>query len=264
MLSTKAGKAVSTELQFDMQVKLNLITKHATEDEKYKFTSIAHNLNETTLKKCFHMLDKDKAAGVDNALYKGLTVVLANDDEQRSPKLMAKLIQDNDVDMIQMTPSRMQLLLNHDKELSCLKNAKEIMIGGEPFPLSLLRTLQEKTTAKIYNMYGPTETTIWSTVSELTNKDRIDIGHPIKNTEIYIVDENLSILPDGEAGEICIAGKGLAKGYVNRDDLTAEKFIYLLQKPDVRVYRTGDLGCYLPDGDFEYLGRTDNHWSLTE
>ena len=192
------------------------------------------------------------------ALYKGLTVILANEDEQRNPKLMAQLIRDNAVDMVQMTPSRMQLLLNHDKELSCLENVKEIMIGGEPFPISLLHTLQEKTTAKIYNMYGPTETTIWSTVSELTCKDRIDIGRPIKNTEIYIVDENLSLLPAGQAGEICIAGKGLAKGYVGRDDLTKETFIYLSQNHDVRVYRTGDVGRYLPDGDLEYLGRTDN------
>lgn len=192
------------------------------------------------------------------ALYKGLTVVLANEDEQRNPKLMAKLIQDNAVDMIQMTPSRMQLLLNHDKELLCLKNVKEIMIGGEPFPLSLLRVLQEKTTAKIYNMYGPTEATIWTTVSDITHKERIDIGHPIKNTEIYIVDEGLSVLPNGRTGEICIAGKGLAKGYVGRDDLTAEKFIFLPQKPDVRVYRTGDMGRYRPNGDLECLGRTDN------
>lgn len=192
------------------------------------------------------------------ALYKGLTVVLANEEEQRNPKLLAKLIQDNAVDMIQMTPSGMQLLLNYDKELSCLKNVKDIMIGGEPFPLGLLRKLQEKTTANIYNMYGPTETTIWSTVSDLTHKDRIDIGSPIKNTEIYIVDKNLSILADGQIGEICIAGKGLAKGYVGRDDLTAEKFIYLPQKPDVRVYRTGDIGRILPDSNLEYLGRTDN------
>ena len=94
------------------------------------------------------------------ALFKGLTIVLANEDEQRNPKLMEKLIQDNAVDMVQMTPSRMQLLLNHDKELTCLKNVKRIMIGGEPFPISLLKTLQEKTNSKIYNMYGPTETTI--------------------------------------------------------------------------------------------------------
>lgn len=192
------------------------------------------------------------------ALYKGLTVILSNDDEQRNPRLMAKLIQDNDVDMVQMTPSRMQLLINHDRELSCLKSVKVIMIGGEPFPLSLLHILQEKTTAKIYNMYGPTETTIWSTVSNLTNKNRIDIGQPIKNTEIYIVDDNLNILPYRQVGEICISGEGLAKGYVGRDDLTAEKFIYLPQKPDTKVYRTGDIGKYLQDGNIEYLGRTDN------
>ncbi len=192
------------------------------------------------------------------ALYKGLTVVLGNEDEKCNPKLMAKLIQDKAVDMIQMTPSRLQMLLNYDKELSCLKNLKEIMIGGEPLPLSLLRTLQEKTTAKIYNMYGSTETTIWSTVSDLTNKEYIDIGRSIKNTEIYIVDENINIIENGQAGEICIAGQGLAKDYVRRADLTAEKFTYLPQKPNVRVYRTGDVGKYLPDGNLEYLGRIDN------
>ena len=192
------------------------------------------------------------------ALNKGLTVVLADEEEQRNPKLMAKFIQDNAVDMIQMTPSRMQLLLNYDKELTCLKRVKEIMIGGEAFPFGLFQTLQEKTTARIYNMYGPTETTIWSTISNLTYKDHIDIGRPIKNTEIYIMDDSLTLLPSGQVGEICIAGKGLAKGYVGRDDLTAEKFIYLPQKTNTRVYRTGDMGRILPDGNLEYLGRTDN------
>lgn len=192
------------------------------------------------------------------AQHKGLTVVLANENEQCNPKLMAKLIQENKIDMIQLTPSRMQLLLNYDKSLSCLRNVKEIMIGGESFPLSLLKTLQENTTAKIYNMYGPTETTIWSTISDLTNKDQVDIGQPIKNTKIYIVDENLYILPNGQAGEICIAGKGLAKGYVGQNDLNAEKFINLPQRPTIKVYRTGDLGRYLENGDLMYLGRTDN------
>ena len=125
------------------------------------------------------------------ALYKVLTVILANENEQRNPKLMAALIQDSDVDMIQMTPSRMQLLLNHDKELLCLKNIKEIMIGGEPFPLGLLRTLQEKTTAKIYNMYGPTETTIWSSVSDLTNKDRIFLYCRTDNLGRFVLQEKV-------------------------------------------------------------------------
>jgi amino acid adenylation domain-containing protein len=192
------------------------------------------------------------------ALEKGLVVVLANEDEQHNPKLMANLIQENNVDMIQMTPSGMQFLLNYDKELVCLMNVKEIILGGEPFPIKLLQILKEKTTAKIYNMYGPTETTIWSTMSELTYKTQVDIGHPIKNTEVYIVDENMDILQKGKAGEICIAGKGLAKGYVGRHDLTDEKFIYLSQKPNVRVYRTGDFGMYLPDNNLQYLGRIDN------
>lgn len=192
------------------------------------------------------------------ALDKGLTVVLANEDEQHNTKLMAKLIKDNAVEIIQMTPSRMQLLLDYDKELSSLKGVKDIMLGGELFPDSLLHTLQEKTTAKIYNMYGPTEATIWSAVSDLTHAKSVNIGRPIRNTEIYIIDENMSIVPDGQSGEICIAGKGLARGYVGKDDLTKEKFSYLPQKPGIRVYRTGDIGRYLPDGNLEYLGRTDN------
>ena len=192
------------------------------------------------------------------ALNKDLDIVLANEDEQHNPKLLAKLIQANDVEMIQMTPSRMQLLYNYDNELSCLKNIKEIMIGGEQFPINLLYALQGKTTAKIYNMYGPTETTIWSTVSDLTIKDRIDIGQPIKNTKIFIIDENGDVLPNGKIGEICIAGRGLAEGYVERDYLSAEKFTYLMQRPKMRIYRTGDLGRYLPDGNLEYLGRIDN------
>jgi acyl-coenzyme A synthetase/AMP-(fatty) acid ligase/acyl carrier protein len=131
------------------------------------------------------------------------------------------------------------------------------MIGGEPFPINLLTTLQRKTTAKIYNMYGPTETTIWSSISDVTHKDRIDIGTPIKNTQILIIDDNLHIL-DGQDGEIAISGDGLAKGYHGDDELTARKFVFLPQIPNMRVYRTGDLGHYLPDGNLECLGRMDN------
>jgi acyl-coenzyme A synthetase/AMP-(fatty) acid ligase/acyl carrier protein len=132
------------------------------------------------------------------------------------------------------------------------------MIGGEPFPLSLLLALQEKTTAKIYNMYGHAETTIWSAVSDLTNEIRIDIGHSIKNASVYIVEENLFILPNEQAGEICIAGRGLAKGYFGRLDLTAERFVCLPQKSETKIYRTGDIGRYLKNGRLEYLGRIDN------
>ena len=191
-------------------------------------------------------------------LMKGMKVFLATEEEQNNPKAIAALIENSKVDMLQMTPSRMQLLLNYDKDLSCLKSVKDIMIGGEDFPEKLLHTLQKKTKANIYNMYGPTETTIWSTISNLTNKDTVDIGKPIKDTRVYIVDKELHIVPDGEIGEICISGKGLAKGYVNDEELTKEKFCPLLDKPEEIIYRTGDLGKVLPSGDLLCLGRTDS------
>ncbi|MDF2801845.1 MAG: dhbF [Anaerocolumna sp.] len=191
------------------------------------------------------------------ALLKGLTIVLANNEERKNPRLLAKLIDKNKVDMVQMTPSGMQLLL-YSKNIECLANIKDIMIGGESFPLNLLKILQKETTAKIYNMYGPTETTIWSAISDLTHKDKVDIGKPIKDTEIYILDHEFQIIDNGQAGEICITGKGLAKGYLGRDDLTAQSFICLPQKPNKRAYRTGDLGRYLPNGNIEYIGRLDN------
>lgn len=190
-------------------------------------------------------------------LIKGMKVFLATEEEQNNPKAMATLIENSQVEMLQMTPSRMQLLLNFDNDLSCLKNVKDIMIGGEAFPEKLLHALQEKTNANIYNMYGPTETTIWSTISDLSNKDTVNIGKPIKDTRVYIVDQDLHIVPDGEIGEICIAGKGLAKGYVNNEELTKEKFCPLPEKPEEIIYRTGDLGKVLPTGDLICLGRTD-------
>lgn len=196
------------------------------------------------------------------ALNKGLTIVLAEKEEQKNPRLMAKLITDGFVDIVQMTPTRMQMLMNYDSELICLKNVKKILIGGEPFPITLLHTLQEKTTAKIFNMYGPTEATGWTTVSNLTNKDHIDIGYPIKDTNVYIVNDKCELLPQGEAGEICISGPCVAKGYVKQDKLTLERFVSLPQQPEIRVYRTGDIGRQLHNGAFECIGRIDNQIKL--
>ena len=191
-------------------------------------------------------------------LTRGLTVVLADENEQKNPKLLADIIINYEIDMLQITPSRMQLLLNHDKDIKCLKNIKEIMIGGEAFPQDLLKKLKSAINAKIYNMYGPTETTVWSTVSDLTEKSCIDIGKPILNTQIYIVDENINLAPEGAEGELYIGGSGLARGYFNKPELTAERFIPNPFIADERIYKTGDLARWLPDGNIEYVGRIDN------
>ena len=190
------------------------------------------------------------------ALYNGVTIVLANDEEYQNPKAIAKLIEDNSINMIQMTPSKLQLMLNYDENLNCLKNVSEIMLGGEILSVKLLKALKQKTNARIYNMYGPTEATLWPTISELTYKEDVDIGTPISNVEIYIIDENNSIISGNEVGEIAIAGACLAKGYHNDESLTNKKFVFL-DELNKRIYKTGDLGRIIGNRLF-YVGRIDN------
>ena len=111
-------------------------------------------------------------------------------------------------------------------------------------------------------MYGPTETTVWSTVQELSKASRIDIGKPLLNTTIRIIDKDNNIQPVGVAGEICIGGCGVGRGYWKNEGLTSEKFIADPAGGDGRVYRTGDVGRWLSDGSIECLGRTDNQVKL--
>lgn len=191
------------------------------------------------------------------SLEKGLIVVLANDEECKNPAKMMDLLKKNEVEMLQLTPSKFQILMDYDRKLFSLTNTKEIMLGGEPLPQKMLEMIKEKTNARIFNMYGPTETTIWSTIGELTYSEFVHIGKPIHETEIYIIDDNLNTLRDGQAGEICIAGKGLAKEYIEQSELTSMKFITLCDL-GTTVYRTGDYGYFLPDGNLQYIGRIDN------
>lgn len=195
-------------------------------------------------------------------LSRGLTVVIADESQQKNPKLLNELIIQNHVDMLQSTPSGMQMLLRYDEEMQGLKYLKEIMVGGEPLPTSLLERLKRLSNAKIYNLYGPTETTVWSTLKDITLCSNINIGKPICNTQIYIVNENIGLQHVAEEGELCIAGDGLARGYLNRPELTEEKFVTNPFNPGSKMYRTGDLAQWLPDGNIEFLGRIDNQIKL--
>jgi acyl-CoA synthetase (AMP-forming)/AMP-acid ligase II/acyl carrier protein len=184
--------------------------------------------------------------------------VLGTEDECKNPRMMAQLLTEHSVDLIQMTPSKMSMLQAIDSKFRCLNAVKRILVGGEQFPLQLLRDLQNFTQATIYNMYGPTETTIWSTVSDLTGKSAVDIGIPLKQTQLYLINENFRLITDCQAGEICIAGPCLADGYYNNPQKTSEVFITLPELPGLRIYRTGDLGRRNSTGRFEWLGRRDN------
>lgn len=188
----------------------------------------------------------------------GLTVVIADEDQQKNPGLLGEAILNNKVRMLSMTPSRMQTLLTLNKCRDFLKPVTEIMLGGEQFPPVLLEKLNKTTGAKIYNMYGPTETTVYSAIQDLTGRTGVDIGTPIANTGILIVDENGRLQPPGTEGELCICGDGLARGYLNKPELTDEKFVPNPYSPEEKMYRTGDLAKWLPDGRIECLGRIDN------
>lgn len=192
------------------------------------------------------------------ALVKGLKVVIADENQQYDPRQLNDLILNTGIDMLQITPSRLKILMSTANYAACLKNLKVIMVGGEQLPQILLDELKKATSAKIYNMYGPTETTIWSTIKDLTESDRVNIGKPIANTTVYILDGQNSLMNVGQQGELCIGGDGLAKGYLNTPGLTSEKFVQNPFKADEKMYRTGDIARWLPNGDIECLGRMDH------
>lgn len=191
-------------------------------------------------------------------LFLGMTVILATVEERKSPRKMMNLLKNNSIQMIQFTPSRLRLLKFVDSKFSSLSELETIMVGGESFPIDLLNSLQENSKAKIYNMYGPTETTIWSTVADLSKIKEIPIGSPIINTDIYLINERNEEANLNEEGEIYIAGSGLAKGYCNNPEQTNKNFISLPIKPYCRAYKTGDIGKYDATGKLIFIGRKDN------
>ncbi len=195
-------------------------------------------------------------------LINGLTICFADDEETVSQKKLASLIEKNEVDVIQTTPTKMRSYLMDKRNLSYLRGLKAIAIGGEAFLPDLYTELHEVTDARIFNIYGPAETTVWSSIVEVKSADGITIGCPIANTQIYIVDGHQKLLPVGAAGELCIAGAGVGKGYLNRPGLTAERFIPNPFRTEENrhgkvLYRTGDLARWRMEGEIEYLGRID-------
>src|SRR5690606_14120788 len=129
--------------------------------------------------------------------------------------------------------------------------------GGEPLPRVLADDLLDRVD-ELWNMYGPTETTVWSTLDRIERDEPILVGRPIANTTVYVLRDDLSLCPIGVPGELYIGGRGVANGYVDRPELTAQQFIPDPFRPGERIYRTGDLVRFRSDGRLEHLGRLDN------
>jgi amino acid adenylation domain-containing protein len=185
----------------------------------------------------------------------GARVIIASRETAVNGSALAALLTRSGATVMQATPATWRLLLAAGWQGS---PQLKILCGGEAFPQDLAAQLLLRA-GSVWNMYGPTETTIWSTLARLQSAEHISIGHPIANTEIYILDEHLHLAPIGVPGELYIGGDGLARGYLNRPELTEERFIPhpFKTEPGARIYRTGDLARYRPDGQIEHLGRVD-------
>jgi natural product biosynthesis luciferase-like monooxygenase protein/amino acid adenylation domain-containing protein len=164
------------------------------------------------------------------------------------------------VSHLQCTPSMAKMLAADATARESLAALKWLFLGGEELPSSLVRELQTITTAEIHNMYGPTETTIWSATHQVEQGEgRIPVGRPIANTEIYILDDFLQPVPVGTPGDLYIGGIGVVRGYHHRPDLTANQFLPdpFSRRPGARFYATGDRARFLQDGTIDFLGRLD-------
>ena len=158
----------------------------------------------------------------------------------------------------QSTPSLLRALVSDPQTLEALGKLKKILIGGEALPASLVDSLRQSFSGEIYNMYGPTETAIWSTVYRVQEqRSTIPIGKPIANTQVYVLDSHLQLVPAGATGDLFIGGDGVVRGFLNRPDLTAERFVGDPFRQGGRLYRTGDLARFQPDGNLEFMGRAD-------
>jgi amino acid adenylation domain-containing protein len=190
-------------------------------------------------------------------LISGAEIVLADTKTARDGYELLKLIKETKVSLIQATPATFRLLLEAgwNEQLPV-----RIFCCGEALPKDLAEKMIGLSIG-LWNMYGPTETTIYSTGKRITNiNEPITIGKPIDNTQVYILDDALNPLPEGETGEIFIAGDGVARGYRHQQALTAERFPEDAINPleGRKMYRTGDLGRILENGEIEYLGRVDH------
>jgi amino acid adenylation domain-containing protein/non-ribosomal peptide synthase protein (TIGR01720 family) len=187
-------------------------------------------------------------------LINGAQCYICSTENTRDAEKLKKEIQIIKPTIMQATPVTWTMLCqagwNNEEKV-------KILCGGEALPERLKKYFID-TNSDAWNMFGPTETTIWSTIQHIKDNEPITIGKPIANTQIYVLDKNLKPTPIGIPGELYIAGDGLAIGYLNKQELTVEKFISNYFVPGERMYRTGDLVRWQPDGNIEYLGRMDH------
>lgn len=172
-------------------------------------------------------------------------------------EMTSELILRHSVTHLQSTPSFYQDYLLDHEAAKTLPQIQTLLVGGEALKDKLAQKLVSSTDAAIFNMYGPTETTIWSCVQQIKAGETVNIGRPIANTGVYILDRYGALCPVGVPGELCIGGEGVSLGYLHDREKTDGKFVNSPFKPGEKIYKTGDLAAWLPNGVLNFLGRLD-------
>ncbi|WP_420574978.1 amino acid adenylation domain-containing protein [Kordia sp.] len=191
------------------------------------------------------------------ALAHGKQVILFGDEElSNTEKFMEKLVQEK-VEVLQITPTRLSIIKEHLYD-EAVGNLQHLIVAGEAFHKDIYENLARLSYLNITNAYGPTEATVYATYEKLTKEADLTIGKPLQNVEIFIVNKNNEILPVGVTGEMCIAGEGVARGYLNLPELTETSFIAHPFKKGERMYKTGDIGYWNAENNIVHLGRIDN------
>ena len=194
------------------------------------------------------------------ALFNGKTAVIANEEETKNAAMLADLFRRTGADAINATPSRMLQFMELEDFVKAIGQCHVIMCGGEKYADGLLDKLRAAApNARIFNTYGPTEITVSSNCKELTHTDRVSVGRPLLNYHEFVVDSDGNELPAGVVGELYIGGIGVATGYNDLPEMTAERFI---DYQGYRIYKSGDYARWTEEGDVVILGRTDNQIKL--
>ena len=196
---------------------------------------------------------------IGTSFFNGKTLIVATEEQANNPLDLARLINEEHINMVSGTPSRWMTWLTSEDFCDAISRINIARAGGEKFSDQLLGQLRKVTKARIFNCYGPTEITVASNNKELTNAELVTVGKPQLNVIEYIVDQDGNELPVGVVGELYIGGRGVAHGYNNLDEMTRERFV---DYHGTRVYKSGDYAKWLPDGDVVILGRTDHQIKL--
>ena len=196
------------------------------------------------------------------ALLNARTIVLPGDEDLEAPERLAALINGHAVGYFSMTPSRLSSYLQNGAFCRAMRKMESIVCGGEAFPAELLKKLKNCSNARIYNQYGPSETTVGVSIKELSHADKITAGRPMDNCRLYVLDKWMNPLPVGGYGRLYVGGKCVGKGYRNRPELTEKVFSKSPFVSDEMMYDTGDQACWTADGEIILTGRLDKQIKL--